>query len=168
MIRENLIEVLHEMEDVTKFFKLEPFDIYIIGGSACILGEYTNRATLDIDFVDLGYPAKYGKAFSLLRDYDMLEYQSTILAPSYKQRAIKLEEFDYINVYILSKEDVVISKIIRLAEKDIEDLNQIVPKCDKVLLNDIINEIIDREDLFESKKKEFVKKLKIFKEKYNV
>ena len=50
MIRENLIEVLHEMEEVTKLFKLEPFDIYIIGGSACILGEYTNRATLDIDF----------------------------------------------------------------------------------------------------------------------
>ena len=74
MIKENLIKVLHEMEEVTKLFKLEPFDIYIIGGSACILGEYTNRATLDIDFVDLGYPAKYGKAFALLRDYDILEY----------------------------------------------------------------------------------------------
>lgn len=168
MIRENLIEILHEMEEVTKLFKLEPFDIYIIGGSACILGEYTNRATLDIDFIDLGYPAKYGKAFSLLRDYDMLEYQSTILAPSYKQRAIKLEKFDYINVYILSKEDVVVSKIIRLAEKDIEDLDQIMPKCDKELLNNIINEVIVREDLFESKKNEFIKKLKIFKERYNV
>ena len=168
MIRENLIEVLHEMEEVTKLFKLAPFDIYIIGGSACILGEYTNRATLDIDFIDLGYPAKYGKAFSLLRDYDMLEYQSTILSPTYKQRATKLDEFKYINVYILSREDVVISKIIRLAEKDIEDLNQIMPKCDKELLNNIIKEIIDREDLFESKKNEFVRKLKIFKEKYNV
>ena len=30
MIRENLIEVLHEMEDVIRLFKLEPFDIYII------------------------------------------------------------------------------------------------------------------------------------------
>ena len=168
MIRENLIEVLHEMEEVTKLFKLKPFDIYLIGGSACILGEYTNRATLDIDFVDLGYPAQYGKAFSLLRDYDMLEYESTLLAPTYKQRAIKLEEFKYINVYILSKEDVVVSKIIRLAEKDIEDLDQIMPKCDKLLINKIIKEIIDREDLFESKKKEFIKKLEIFKEKYNV
>ena len=154
MIRENLIEVLHEMEEVTKLFKLAPFDIYIIGGSACILGEYTNRATLDIDFIDLGYSAKYGKAFSLLRDYDMLEYQSTILSPTYKQRATKLDEFKYINVYILSREDVVV--------------NQIMPKCDKELLNNIIKEIIDREDLFESKKKEFEKKLKIFKEKYNV
>ena len=168
MIRENLIEVLHEMEEVTKLFKLEPFDIYIIGGSACILGEYTNRATLDIDFVDLGYPAKYGKAFSLLRDYDMLEYQSTILSPTYKQRATRLDEFDYINVYILSREDVAVSKIIRLAEKDFEDLNQIIPKCSKDLLNSIINEILDRKDLFESKRDEFIKKLKVFREKYNV
>lgn len=168
MIRDNLIEVIHEMEEVTKLFKLEPFDIYIIGGSACVLGKYTNRATLDVDFIDLGYPSKYGKAFSLLRDYDMLEYESTILSPTYKQRATKLNEFKYINVYILSMEDVAVSKIIRLSEKDIEDLNQIIPKCDKEVLNSIINEIIERKDLFESKKIEFIKKLKTFKEKYNV
>ena len=69
-----------------------------------MLGEYTTRATMDVDFVDLGYPAKYGKVFVLLRDYDMLE----------------------------------------------------------------IDEIINREDLFESKKAEFIKKLKVFREKYNV
>ena len=73
-----------------------------------------------------------------------------------------------INVYILSREDVVVSKIIRLAKKDIEDLNQIIPKCNKKLLNSIINEILDRNDLFESKKNEFIKNLKIFREKYNV
>ena len=168
MIKENLLEVLHEMEEVTKFFKLEPFDIYLIGGSACMLGDYTTRATMDVDFVDLGYLAKYGKVFVLLRDYDMLEYESTLLSPTYKERAIKLENFKYINVYILSKEDVAISKIIRLAEKDIEDLNQIIPKCDIKTLNKIIDEIINREDLFESKKAEFIKKLKVFREKYNV
>jgi hypothetical protein len=168
MLKDNLLEILHEMEEVTKLFKLEPFDIYLIGGSACMLGDYTTRATLDIDFVDLGYPAQYGKAFSLLRDYDMLEYQSTLLSPSYKERAVKLEEFKYINVYILSKEDVAISKIIRLASKDIEDLNQIIPNCNKDVLNKIIEEILDREDLFDSKKIEFKSKLKIFREKYNV
>ena len=168
MIKDNLLEVLHEMEEVTKLFKLEPFDIYLIGGSACMLGEYTTRATMDVDFVDLGYPAKYGKVFVLLRDFDMLEYESTLLSPTYKERAIKLEDFKYINVYILSKEDVAISKIIRLAEKDIEDLNQIIPKCDTKMLNKIIDEIINREDLFESKKAEFKKKLKVFREKYNV
>ncbi len=168
MIKENLLEVLHEMEEVTKLFKMEPFDIYLLGGGACILGEYTTRATLDIDFVDLGYPAKYGKVFSLLRDYDMLEYESTLLSPNYKERAIKLNEFKYINVYVLSKEDIAISKVIRLAEKDFEDLNEIIPNCNKEILNNIIEEILNREDLFESKRNEFIKKLKIFKEKYNV
>lgn len=168
MIKDNLIEVIHEMEEVTKLFKLEPFDIYIIGGGACILGEYTTRATLDIDFVDLGYPAKYGKVFVLLRDYDMLEYQSTILSPNYKKRAIKLEEFQYINVYILSKEDIAISKIIRLAPKDLDDLDQIIPNCNKEVLNKIIEEVLNRDDLFESKRSEFEKKLKIFREKYDV
>ncbi len=168
MVRDNLIEVLHEMEEVTKLFKLEPFDIYIIGGGACILGEYTSRATLDIDFIDLGYQSKYGKVFALLRDYDMLEYQSTLLSPKYKERAIKLDEFRYINVYIISKEDVAVSKIIRLANKDIEDLNQIIPKCKKEVLNRIINEILNRKDLFESKKEGFIKNLKKFREMYDV
>lgn len=98
----------------------------------------------------------------------MLEYQSTILSPNYKKRAIKLEEFKYINVYILSKEDIAVSKIIRLAEKDIEDLNQIIPKCDKIALNNVIEEVLNRGDLFDSKRKEFVRKLEIFREKYNV
>lgn len=70
--------------------------------------------------------------------------------------------------YILSKEDIAVSKIIRLAEKDIEDLNQIIPKCDKNVLNNVIDEVLNREDLFDSKRNEFVKKLKIFREKYNV
>ena len=168
MVKDNLISILHEVQDITKFFKLEPFDIYILGGSACILGEYTSRATLDVDFVDLGYPAKYGKVFLLLRDYDMLDYQSTILSPNYKERALKLDEFDFLNIYILSKEDVAISKIIRLEQKDIDDLDEIIPKCNKQLLNKIIDEVLKRNDLFESKKKEFIRKSKIFREKYNV
>lgn len=98
----------------------------------------------------------------------MLEYQSTILSLNYKQRAVKLEQFEYINVYILSKEDIAVSKIIRLAEKDIEDLNQIVPKCNKEILNNVIDEVLNREELFESKRTEFLKKLDIFREKYNV
>ena len=168
MQKEKILEKLKDMEKVTKIFNLDPFDIYILGGGACILGKYTTRATLDIDFIDLGYPSKYGKVFSLLNDYDMLEYESTILAPSYKKRAIKLNEFEYINVYILSKEDVAISKIVRLAEKDIQDLDQIIKKCDKSVLNNIINEILERKDLYERKKEGFEKNLEKFRERYNV
>ena len=43
-----------------------------------------------------------------------------------------------------------------------------MPHCNKEVLNSIIEEVLNREDLFESKKAEFEIKLKIFKEKYNV
>ena len=36
------------MENVTKLFKIEPLDIYLLGGSACVLGKYTTRATVNI------------------------------------------------------------------------------------------------------------------------
>ena len=71
-------------------------------------------------------------------------------------------------IYILSKEDIAISKVIRLAPKDLEDLDQIIPKCNKEILNKVIEEILKRDDLFESKRNEFIKKLQFFKEKYNV
>ena len=54
------------------------------------------------------------------------------------------------------------------AKKDLEDLNEIIPNCNKQILNEIIKEILEREDLFDSKKQGFINNLKIFKEKYNV
>lgn len=37
-----------------------------------------------------------------------------------------------------------------------------------MIRDNIINEVINRKDLFESKKSEFIRKLEIFREKYNV
>lgn len=59
-------------------------------------------------------------------------------------------------------------QVLHEIDKDIEDLEQIIPKCNKKILNDVIEEVLNRNDLFESKKSEFEKKLKIFREKYNV
>lgn len=168
MQKEKLLENLKNMDEVCNLFNMPHIDIYLLGGSACLLGNYTTRATMDFDFIDLDYLAGYGKVFALLRDYDMLEYSNTPLAPSYKERAKELEGFKYITVYILSKEDIAVSKIIRLEEKDIEDLDEIMEKCDVKLLNKIIEEVLEREDFFESKKEAFKNKLKIFKERYNV
>ena len=46
MIRENLIEILHEMEEVTKLFKLEPFEIYIIGLRGSLVPELCSHIRL--------------------------------------------------------------------------------------------------------------------------
>ncbi len=156
------------MEKVAKAFDIEPFDIFFLGGVACILGGYSTRATRDFDFIDLNYSSKLGKAFVQLRDFDMLEYRSMVLSPTYRDRAIKLENFKYINVYILSLEDILVSKIIRLEEKDIEDIDNMIEKTDKGLINDIIDEVLQRDDLYISKMKRFLEMLPKFRERYHV
>ncbi len=168
MIRKQLEEHISDMEKVAKMFNIEPFDIYLLGGSACILGKFTDRATRDFDFIDLNYSSKLGKAFAQLRNFDMLEYQSTLVSPKYKERAIKLSKFKYLNVYLLSVEDIIVSKIIRLEEKDLQDIDKLIKVANKELLIQIIDEVLSRDDLFESKRKQFIEKLPLFRERYNV
>lgn len=105
-LKKKLEDRIFDMEKVAIAFDIEPFDIYFLGGAACILGEYTERATRDFDFIDLNYPSKLGRVFVQLRDFDMLEYESTIISPKYKERAIGLNKFRYLNVYLLSPEDI--------------------------------------------------------------
>lgn len=167
-IKKELEERIYEMEKVAELFNIEPFDMYFLGGSACILGGHSNRATRDFDFIDLNYSAKLGKVFIHLRDFDMLEYQSTLVSPKYKERAIKLEQFKYLNINVLSVEDIIVSKIIRLEKKDLQDIDILMEKADKILINQIINEVLARNDLFHSKKKRFIEKLELFRERYNV
>lgn len=165
---EAMITILKDMERISKALEVPPFSIYFLGGSACILGKYTDRATRDFDFIDLHYSAFYGKVLRYLNDFDMLEYESTILAPSYKSRAIKLEQFEYLHIYILSREDIIVSKIIRMEQKDIEDMEILIMKSDKSLICKIIDEVLSREDLFESKRQAFVNNLPTFRERYHV
>ena len=167
-IRNNLENRILDMEKVAKTFGIEPFDIYLLGGSACILGGYTDRATRDFDFIDLNYPSKLGKVFVQLRDFDMLEYESTIISPKYKERAIKLNKFKYLNIYLISAEDIIVSKIIRLEQKDLEDINELIKVSDKKLINQIIKEVLDRKDLYEAKREQFMKQLPLFRGKFYV
>ncbi|QQY79672.1 hypothetical protein EDD65_11254 [Keratinibaculum paraultunense] len=167
-LKKQLEDKIFDMEKVAIAFDIEPFDIYFLGGAACILGGYTKRATRDFDFIDLNYSSKLGRVFVQLRNFDMLEYESTIISPKYKERAIKLNKFRYLNVYLLSPEDIIVSKIIRLEQKDIEDIDELIDIADKELINQIIDEVLLRDDLYESKKNQFIKRLPQFRERYYV
>ncbi len=166
--REKLRGVLSDMEQVAKALSVEPFSIYFLGGSACLLGKYTDRATRDFDLVDQPYPAAFGKVLRYLGDFDLLEYESTLLSPGYRNRAVALEDFTYMNYYVLAREDIVASKIIRMAPRDVEDIDQLIPFCDKELLRRIIEEILLRTDLYESKRERFLQNLPSFRERYDV
>ena len=37
---------------MAKVFEIEPFDLYLLGGSGCILADYLERATRDFDVVE--------------------------------------------------------------------------------------------------------------------
>lgn len=163
-----LLNILKDAEKVAKVLGVPPFAIYLLCGSACILGGYLERTTRDFDILDLNYSAVIGKVLRFLGDFDLLEYESSAISPYFAQRAKKIEGFDYLDVYVLSKEDIVVSKIIRLNEKDIEDIERLLPACDKKLIAKIIEEVLNRKDFFEAKKKKFIENLQIFKVRYNV
>lgn len=165
---QSMIEILKDMERVAQALNVPPFPIYFLGGSACILGRYSDRATRDFDFIDMDYSSSYGRVLRYLNDFDMLEYGSIILAPSYKQRAVRLEQFEYLRIFILSRENIIVSKIIRMEPKDIEDIDNLIKNSDKALILEIIEETLQSKDLFELKREAFLKNIPAFKERYHV
>lgn len=122
----------------------------------------------DLDFVDINYHSSVGKIFRLFDRFDMLDLYVTPVAKGFEERAKPLEGFKILNYFVLSKEDIIISKLGRYAEKDQEDIAVLVRECDHALLNTLIKNVIDQENFSERVKVEFVKNSCKFKEKYNV
>jgi hypothetical protein len=168
LLQTALKERLEDMDRFAKTSAVEPFDLYLIGGSALVLGDHIDRATRDFDCIDLNYSASLGKFFRLLGSFDFLDYSQMILAPDYQKRAKRLAFINYLNIYILALEDIIVSKIIRFSQKDQEDIDQLMGHADTILINSIIDKVLARDDLLENKKEGFKKKMKIFKEHYNV
>src|SRR5690348_10988898 len=106
------------MEDFSRMKGIEYPPIYLLGGSGCIIGEYLSRATTDFDLLDMEYDASTGKLLRILDRYDLLDIYLTTIPEDFMKRAKKIINFK--NVYVLSREDIVLSKIGRYSEKDVE------------------------------------------------
>ncbi len=91
--KELLRELLKDADDFATFKRIACPPIYLLGGSACILGGYLERATFDLDFIDIGYKASAGKVFRLFDRFDMLDLYVTPVAEGFEQRAALLEGF---------------------------------------------------------------------------
>ncbi len=115
--REILLELLHDADDFATLKKIECPPLYFLGGSGCILGEYLDRATFDLDFIDINYSASAGKVFRLFDRFDMLDLYVTTVAENFEERALSLSGFDTLKFYVLSKEDIIVSKLGRYSEK---------------------------------------------------
>jgi hypothetical protein len=166
--RELLLELIKDADDFATFKNIKCPPIYLLGGSGCILGNYLNRATFDLDFIDVNYEASAGKVFRLFDRFDMLDLYVTPIADGYEERAIKLEGFTTLKYYVLSREDIVVSKLGRFSEKDKEDIDVLIEACDRQLLDELIKNVIRRDDFSERVKAEFVKNSELLRKRYHV
>ena len=166
--REILMELLHDMEDFAIMKNLTCPPIYLLGGSGCIIGEYIDRATVDIDMMDMNYSAKAGRLFNLLEPVDFLDQYLTTIALGFEKRAKKLCEFKHIDIFVLSKEDIITSKIGRYSDKDFEDIKLLMMTAEKKLLLNLINEVLSRKDISQRVQQEFGKNAIKFKEDFDV
>lgn len=161
-----LMKDIKDMELFAKALGIEPFDIYFLGGSGCIIGQYISRQTFD--FLDLNYDSKVGKVFRVLGDFDFLALEFTTIGVKYKERAKKLKELEYLRGYVLSREDIIASKIGRYSEKDKRDIELLLEQSDRALVLEVIEEVISREDLTDRTKENFLKNVEDFRRDYCV
>ncbi|MBS7528848.1 hypothetical protein KHM83_19455 [Fusibacter paucivorans] len=166
--REVLLTLLHDADEYATFKKIDCPPIYLLGGSGCILGDYLDRATLDIDFIDINYSSTVGKVFRLFDRFDMLDTYVTPIADGYEQRAKLLEGFTTLRYYVLSAEDIIVSKLGRYSVKDQDDINHLIEKSDIEIISSLIANVISRKDFSERVKQAFVMNSRLFREKYNV
>jgi hypothetical protein len=164
--REILREILKDMEDFAELKSIEYPPVYLLGGSGCIIAGYLDRATTDIDLIDTEYSSQVGRVLKLLDNYDFLDLYLTTIPDDFIDRTIKIPE--YKNIFVLSREDIILSKIGRFSEIDKEDINTLIKKSDKSLLNVLINKVINRDDLSARVKEKFIINLDEFREVFDV
>ena len=85
-----LLELLHDADDFAYYKKIACPPIYFLGGSGCILGDYLDRGTLDLDFVDINYNSSVGKIFRLFDRFDMLDVYVTPVADGFEKELCQL------------------------------------------------------------------------------
>ncbi|MCL2047549.1 MAG: DUF6036 family nucleotidyltransferase [Defluviitaleaceae bacterium] len=142
MLKNDLKTALHDTEILTKALGFPPFELYLLGGSGGILAGYLTRATRDFDIVDLDYGSSIGRVLKPLEPYDMIDLDLAVVPPSFKDRAVLLPDFDFLRIYVLSREDIIVSKLGRLNERDFDDIKIILPQADLHCIVDLINEVL--------------------------
>jgi len=164
--KEILLELFRDMEDFSEMKKIHYSPIYLLGGSGCIIAGYLDRATTDVDFLDMNYNANMGRIFRILDRFDMLDIYLTTIPLDFEERVIKLENFK--NIYVLSKEDIILSKLGRYSQKDIEDISTLLKDADKKLIVKLIELVRSRKNLGKKVREKFIENVKLFEVKFDV
>jgi len=164
--RDILNEILQEMDDFASMKSIAYPPIYLLGGSGCIVAGYLDRATTDIDLIDMEYDASMGRILRILENYDFLDLFLTTIPEDFASRTTKIKQFK--NIYVLSKEDIILSKIGRYSLIDQEDISHLLVTSDTVLLLRLAIDVTNRSNISERIKQVFVKNFMSFRKDFDV
>jgi hypothetical protein len=164
--KEILTQILKDMDDFAQMKGLDYPPIYLLGGSGCIIADYLNRATTDLDLLDMEYDASMGRILRILEKYDLLDFYLTTIPEDFKTRAVRI--YGYKNIYVLSREDIILSKIGRYSDKDIDDISLLMEKAEKNLLAELTVKVLNRGDIGGRVKAAFIDNLNLFRERFDV
>jgi hypothetical protein len=141
-LKKDMEDALTAVEILAKAFDSLPLEIYILGGAGCVLAEYLERATRDFDIIDLNYAASLGRVMKPLEPFDLIDPQLAILAIGFKERAVRLPQYEFLSVYVLSREDIILSKMARLNERDFADISELLPLADIALIFRLAEDVL--------------------------
>lgn len=133
----------------TAFPGMEKLTFVITGGASFLLKGYRNKFTLDIDTVTVMDEAilAYLESFSINNSAS----EVTHLSATYQERLVKVNgAFDVFNLNVLSNEDLVLSKIGRLSDDDLRDIEDtgIMEDIDMSLLTTLADELSAKNEEF--------------------
>lgn len=116
--------------------------VYVFGGAAAVIGYGAPRATVDLDVFleDQGIEAKLlewgGKGSELEKRYGLYvqSANTTLMAiefPEWRDRSVEIlgGKFECLQVKVLSKEDLILSKLGRYADRDREDIKYLAEQA---------------------------------------
>jgi hypothetical protein len=141
----------------TAFPETEKLNFVITGGASFLLKGYRNKFTLDIDTItEMNHDVlAYLESFSINNSAS----EVTRLSSTYKERLEKVKStFDVFELYVLSNEDLVISKIGRLSDDDLRDIEDtgIMGDINMSLLTSLAEELSAKDTDFGHKWRYFI------------
>jgi Nucleotidyltransferase of unknown function (DUF6036) len=136
----------------TVFPDMDKLSFVITGGASFLLKGFSNKFTLDIDTItEMSHDVlQFLESFSINNSAS----EVTKLSSTYKERLVKLKgKFDVLDLYLLSNEDLVLSKIGRLSEDDLRDIEDtgIMEEVDMSLLTKLAEELSSEDAEFSHK-----------------
>ncbi|AJD93588.1 hypothetical protein JMA_42710 (plasmid) [Jeotgalibacillus malaysiensis] len=143
-------EVMENLQMVDEYMpamfpELKKLSFVVTGGASFLLKGYTNKVTLDIDSIT----EMDESVLSFLESFSINNAASEVtpLSSSYTERLTKIRGgFGVLDVSVLGNEDLVASKIGRLSEDDLRDIEDtgIMEDVDFSLLTAICEEISEK------------------------